>query len=106
LTQPDEVRVFKISVDSLTVSGLRFRDLLDIAEVTGLDVLDLAPILEKRKGSGVDKLKAVAGFTWIAQRRNEPGLTYDDVLDGRIEIEKDTDNSQSNPTLQTPETQF
>jgi len=100
LTQPDEVRVFEVSTAGFSVQQLRFRDLLDIAEVTGLDVLDLSPILSGIKGKGADKIKALAAFTWIVYRRTEPDLTYDEVLNGRIKV---TDNSKPDPTLPEPQ---
>jgi hypothetical protein len=101
LTQPDEVRIFKISTSGISAAGLRFRDLLDIADVTGLDVMDLSPVLQGHKGTGTDRIKALAAFTWIVERVNEPSLTYDDVLDGRVEV---TGNEQPDPTAQNPAT--
>jgi hypothetical protein len=101
LTQQDNdgVRVFKISASGISASGLRFRDLLDIADVTGLDVMDLSPVLQGSKGTGTDRIKALAAFTWIMERVSDPSLTYDDVLDGRVEV---TGNEQPDPTVQTP----
>lgn len=101
MTQQDEVRVFKVSTRGISASGLRFRDLLDIAEVTGLDVMDLSPVLDGKKGTGTDRIKALAAFTWIIERRSEPSLTYDDILDGRIEV---VDTPTSDPTLPVAET--
>lgn len=101
MSQPGEVRVFEVSTDDFSSRDLRFRDLIDIAEVTGIDVLDLSPILDGRKGNAVQKVKTVAAFTWIIYRRIEPGLTYDEVLDGRVKV---TENSTPHPTLQTPQT--
>lgn len=96
MRQQDEVRVFEVSTNEFSSSSLRFRDLIDVAEVTGLDVLDLSPILEGRKGNGTQRLKAIAAFTWITYRKIEPDLTYEEVLDGRVKV---TENSEPNPTL-------
>lgn len=89
MTLLDEVRVFEISSNGISAASLRFRDLLDIAEVTGLDVMQLSPILEGRVGTGADRLRALAAFTWIIYRRNEPELTFDDVLDGTVKVRSD-----------------
>ena len=99
MSQPGEVRVFEVSTGDFTARDLRFRDLIDIAEVTGIDVLDLSPILDGRKGNAVQKIKTLAAFTWIIYRRTEPDLTYDDVLDGRIKVTE----KKPDPTLQTPQ---
>lgn len=106
MPQDETVRVFKVSASGISAAGLRFRDLLDIAKVTGLDVMDLSPILEGKKGSGTDRLMALAAFTWIIERRYDPDLTFDAILDGRVEVVKDTEKVNENPTLFNPETPF
>lgn len=106
MTQQDEVRVFRVSTKGISAAGLRFRDLLDIAEVTGLDVMDLSPVLQGDKGTGTDRIKALAAFTWITERRIDPSITYDDILDGRIEIvdePKGTDNEKPHPYSDDPQ---
>ena len=91
----DDVRVFKIASADYAPELLRLRDLIDIAEATGLDPTEFNDILNGRMGKPADRIKALAGFAWIITRRDEPGLTYENVLDGRIEAEESVSDSQS-----------
>lgn len=79
-----EVRVFKVAQADYAPELLRLRDLIDIAEATGLDPTEFGATLAGNSGSPADRIKALAGFAWIINRRDEPNLTYDDVLDGRV----------------------
>jgi hypothetical protein len=84
--QPDEVRVFRVNAGDFQAAQLRFRDLLDIADAAGIDVMDMSAIASGKKGTGSDRIRTIAAFTWVMERKNEPDLTFDDVLDGRVEV--------------------
>ena len=58
---------------------LSLRDLIAASEVSGVDVTELGAL------KGVARIKGLAGMAWVITRRAEPDLTYDDVLDGRVE---------------------
>lgn len=68
-----EVRVFRIAPADYAPELLRLRDLIDIAEATGLDPTEFGPILNGDSGAPADRVKALAGFAWIITRRDEPG---------------------------------
>ena len=99
----DEVRVFKIAQGDYAPELLRLRDLIDIAEATGLDPMNIGAVLNGRSGKPADRIKALAGFAWIITRRDEPGLTYDQVLDGRVITDPDENVSDSQSPLEETE---
>jgi hypothetical protein len=78
------VRVFEVESADYAPELLRLRDLIDIADTTGIDPTDFGSILAGRSGKPADRIKALAGFAWIITRRTEPDLTYEQVLDGRV----------------------
>jgi hypothetical protein len=92
----DDVRVFILRTSEIRPDALRFRDLLDIADKANVDVMQLEAILNGDKGTGADRLRALAAFTWVTLRSSEPTLTYDDVLDGRVVVEE----GKTNPTAE------
>jgi len=70
-------RVFVVGSDDFR--HLSLRDLIAASEVSGVDVTDLGNL------RGVAKIKGLAGMAFVIARRDEPDLTFDQVLDGRIE---------------------
>ena len=91
---PVEVRVFHVALQAdYAPALLRLRDLIDIAEATGLDPTEFGAVLNGLTGEPADRIKALAGFAWIINRR-DAGLIYDDVLDGRV-VSDDVSDSQS-----------
>ena len=58
---------------------LSLRDLIAASEVSGVDVTDSAA------SAAWPRIKGLAGMAWVIARRDEPDLTFDDVLDGRVE---------------------
>jgi hypothetical protein len=80
----ETVRVFEVASEDYAPELLRLRDLIDIAEATGIDPTDLGSVLRGNSGKPADRVKALAGFAWVITRRDEPDLTYDEVLDGRV----------------------
>lgn len=91
----DEVRVFTVTSEDYAPELLRLRDLIDIAEATDIDPTDFGAVLLGKSGKPADRIKALAGFAWIITRRDEPDLTYEQVLDGRVVTgEKTVSDSQ------------
>ena len=88
----DEVRVFKIAQEDYAPELLRLRDLIDIAEATGIDPTNFGAVLNGKAGKPADRIKALAGFAWVITRREEPDLTYEQVLDGRVVAETVSDS--------------
>jgi len=88
----DEVRVFRVASADYAPELLRLRDLIDIAEATGIDPTDLGATLNGHSGKPADRIKALAGFAWIITRRDEPDLTYEQVLDGRVVADEGESN--------------
>lgn len=84
-----DIRVFEVTSADYAPELLRLRDLIDIAEATGIDPTDFGAVLAGRSGKPADRIKALAGFAWIITRRDEPDLTYDEVLDGRVVARED-----------------
>lgn len=70
-------RVFVVG--SKDFRQLSLRDLIAASEASGVDVTELGSL------RGVAKIKGLAGMAWVIARREEPDLTFDDVLDGRVE---------------------
>lgn len=70
-------RTFTIGADDYR--RLSLRDMIVASEAAGADVTELANL------RGTAKIKALAAMAWVITRRTEPDLTYDEVLDGRIE---------------------
>lgn len=65
---------------------LSFRDMIEASEASGVDAVDIANL------TGIARIRALAALAWVITRRSEPGLTYDEVLDGRVE------QPEENPT--------
>jgi hypothetical protein len=63
---------------------LSLRDMIEASEVSGVDAVDVANL------RGVARIKALAAMAWVITRRTEPDLTYEQVLDGRVESAGDT----------------
>ena len=70
-------RVFVIGSEDYR--RLSFRDMIEASEVSGVDAVDIANL------TGVPRIRALAALAWVITRRAEPDLTYDAVLDGRVE---------------------
>jgi len=70
-------RVFTIGADDYR--HLSLRDMITASDVAGADVTELANL------RGTARIKALAAMAWVITRRSEPDLTFEDVLDGRIE---------------------
>ena len=70
-------RVFTFRAEDF--ARLSFRDMIEASEAAGADAMDIAHL------TGTAKIRALAALTWVITRRSEPGLTYDEVLDGRVE---------------------
>jgi len=58
---------------------LSFRDMIEASEASGVDAVDIANL------SGIARIRALAALAWVITRRSEPDLTYEQVLDGRVE---------------------
>ena len=58
---------------------LSFRDMIDASEAAGVDSLDVEHL------KGVAQIRVLAALAWVVLRRTEPDLTYDAVLDGRVQ---------------------
>jgi hypothetical protein len=71
------VRVFVVGAEDFR--QLSLRDLIAASEVSGVDVTELSNL------KGVSRIRGLAGMAWVIARRDEPDLTFEDVLDGRIE---------------------
>jgi len=99
----EPVRVFEVSGEDYAPELLRLRDLIDIAEATGIDPTDFSSVLAGRSGKAADRIKALAGFAWIITRRDEPDLTYEQVLDGRV-VSVAAENVSDSPFLVEEET--
>jgi hypothetical protein len=50
-----------------------------------VDVTELASL------KGVSRIKALAGMAWVVARLDEPDITYEQVLDGRVEAADDVE---------------
>jgi hypothetical protein len=71
------LRVFTIGAQDYR--HLSFRDMIEASEASGVDAVDIANL------SGIPRIKALAALAWVITRRSEPDLTYEEVLDGRVE---------------------
>ena len=71
------LRVF--TVGSEDFKQLSLRDLIAASEVSGVDVTELSNL------RGVSRIRGLAGMAWVIARHDEPDLTFEEVLDGRIE---------------------
>lgn len=98
----NDVRVFPISKSQLNAEDLRFRDLVDISDASGVDVMKLASVLQSKTGTGADRLKALAAFVWVIYRREDKSLTFDDVMNGRVEVAEDASENPIMPDQETP----
>jgi hypothetical protein len=70
-------RVFTVGAEDYR--RLSFRDMIEASEASGVDAVDIANL------KGVSRIRALAALAWVITRRSEPDLTYDQVLDGRVE---------------------
>ena len=82
----DSVTTYILRTEDIDPKAMKFRDLLDIADATGIDAMQLSAAISGKLGSGSDRLKELAAFVWVIERRKNPELTFDQVLDGRVEI--------------------
>lgn len=71
------LRTFVIGADDYR--RLSFRDMIEASEASGVDAVDIANL------TGIARIRALAALAWVITRRSEPDLTYDQVLDGRVE---------------------
>jgi len=53
--------------------------MIEASEAAGVDAVDIQHL------TGVPRIRALAALAWVITRRSEPSLTYDEVLDGRVE---------------------
>lgn len=74
-------RVFRIGADDYR--RLTLRDMIAASEKAGADVTELANL------KGPARIKGLAAMAWVIARLDEPDITYDDVLDGRVEASED-----------------
>ena len=58
---------------------LSFRDMIEASEASGVDSIDVQNL------RGAAQIRALAALAWVITRRSEPDLTYEQVLDGRVE---------------------
>jgi hypothetical protein len=72
-------RVFKLG--AADYRRLTLRDMIAASEVAGADVTELASL------RGVARIKALAAMAWVVARIDEPDITYEQVLDGRVEAD-------------------
>lgn len=79
-----QVRMFTVDLGELRPGTLAFGDLIDVADATGLDPTQFERIIHS--GKGVDRLRLLCAFAWLAARRDEPSLTYQDVLRGQVQV--------------------
>jgi hypothetical protein len=75
-------RVFTVGAEDYR--RLSFRDMIEASEASGVDAVDIANL------KGVSRIRALAALAWVITRRSEPDLTYEQVLDGRVESAGDT----------------
>lgn len=59
-------------------TGLSVADMIEAAELTGVDPL----AMDRSPGPG--KMRYTAALAWIYNRADDPGLTFEDVLQGRV----------------------
>jgi hypothetical protein len=70
-------RVFVVGAEDYR--RLSFRDMIEASEAAGVDAVDIQHL------TGIARIRALAALAWVITRRSEPGLTYEQVLDGRVE---------------------
>jgi hypothetical protein len=70
-------RVFTVATEDFR--RLSLRDLISASEASGVDVTELSSL------RGIARIKGLAGMAWVIARQREPDLSYDQVLDGRVE---------------------
>jgi hypothetical protein len=80
-----ELRVFRVDVSQITPDAVSLGDLIDICEAAEVAPDDLSPLMADPK-AGTRRLKALAAFAWTIARRDDPELTYADVLAGRVDL--------------------
>ena len=86
------VRTFTIGAEDYR--RLSLRDMIEASEVSGVDAVDIQNL------RGIARIKALAAMAWVITRRTEPDLTYDQVLDGRVE----SPGAEQPPPLGVPTT--
>jgi hypothetical protein len=79
------LRQFEIDLAKITPGSLSYGDLIDIADATGIEPDEMQELVAG-KGRGADRLRLLCGFAWIVGRRDEPALTYADVLAGQVQV--------------------
>lgn len=79
----DEVEV-AINLDSL---NLKNRDIIDVERVTGM------PFSELFRDGHEPTWLATQALGWVLARKNDPGLTWDDVLDMDADDERNPYNT-------------
>jgi len=82
-----DLRTYTVDLGVITPGSLSFGDLIDVSEASGVDPEDMQRLISSRaKGQGAAKLRLLCAFAWIVARRDEPGLTYQDVLAGQVKV--------------------
>jgi hypothetical protein len=79
------LRTFTLDVGQISAGSLSFGDLIDLAEATGIEPEDMTALIGAT-GRGSKRLRLLVGFAWIVARRDEPSLTYQDVLAGQVTV--------------------
>jgi hypothetical protein len=92
------VKVYRVEVAALSPESFSLGDLIDVCETMDISPDDLGPLL-RDENAGVRKLKALAAVAWVIARRTEPGLTYAQVLDGRVEVIGEGASATEDPTV-------
>jgi hypothetical protein len=68
------------TIDVGALAGITVRDLGDLEEQIGKPIGALFEKLTEGDLSGLDS-RTLAGLLWLRMRKDDPELTYDDVLD-------------------------
>jgi hypothetical protein len=66
---------------ALNVTGMRLREVIAFEKQTGVRFMDVLPALEKGEAS----MEVQLALVWILRRREEPELTFEDVLDMSVD---------------------
>jgi hypothetical protein len=92
------VRVFTVHTTELSADSFSIGDLIDVCDVIDASPADLIPLLQDER-AGLRRLRALAAVAWVLTRHDEPGLTFDDVLAGRVEVIGEVAASPADPTV-------
>jgi hypothetical protein len=79
------MRVYRIDVSQVSAGSLSFGDLIDLSEATGVEPEEMQSIIGGA-GKGAKRMRLLCGLAWVVARRDEPALTYADILAGQVEI--------------------